>query len=150
MASKPKRSTRFDIVKQMFGMLKGQYTDVNAVKAQFEYGNIVIFASEIDKFIEANPDIPRDEFEQFLKDTGAYKKAGSKAGSGGGNRQTSLLDDAKITELQIAPEDVETYKSAITVMQEQRKVVNGLIKNPAYTCGMYITKSGKKQSEPAQ
>lgn len=140
---RPKRNSRFDTVKQLYGMVKGGYATEEQAKAQFAYGQVVVFKSELPKFYEENSDINVEDFEQFLTNTGALKVAGKK-GTGGGNKMTSLGSAEKIAELQLAPEQVETYQSALKVMQDAKKAINDLIQNKVYSCGFYITKHGKK------
>ena len=148
-AKKPQRNARFEIAKQLFSMWKGGYVKIEDVKKQFLDSNLVIFRSELEKFMEVNPNIDAVQFESFLKDSGAYKVAGKKGT--GESKTTSLSSDEKIAILGILPEDVQAYKDALTVMQTNRKIINGLIKNENYSCGMYITKHGKDADpEPAQ
>lgn len=140
---RPKRNSRFDTVKQLYGMVAGGYATEEQAKAQFAYGNVVVFKSELEKFAEENPDIDIAQFESFLSNTGALKIAGKK-GTGGGNKMTSLGSAEKIADLQILPENVEAYQTALKAMQDAKKAINDLIVAKEFTCGFYITKHGKK------
>lgn len=140
---RPKRNSRFDTVKQLYGMVAGNYATEEQAKAQFAYGQVVIFKSELEKFAEENPDIDIAQFEAFLNNTGALKVAGKKS-VGGGNKMTSLGSPEKIADLGITPENVEAYQTALKAMQEAKKAINDLIVTKEFTCGFYITKHGKK------
>lgn len=140
---RPKRNSRFDTVKQLYGMVAGGYATEEQAKAQFAYGNVVVFKSELAKFAEENPDIDVAQFETFLSNAGALKIAGKKGG-GTGNKMTSLGSVEKIADLQILPENVEAYQTALKAMQDAKKAINELIVNKVFSCGFYITKHGKK------
>jgi hypothetical protein len=140
---RPKRNSRFDTVKQLYGMVKGGYATEEQAKAQFTYGNVVIFKSELEKFALENADINIEDFTQFATNTGALKTSGKGEGKGG-NKPSLLISDEKIAAIQIAPENVEAYKAALTALLNAKTTINSLIQNKDYTCGYYITKSGKK------
>lgn len=135
---RPKRNSRFDTVKQLYGMVKGGYATEQQAKDQFNYGQVVVFKSELGKFANENPDINLEDFTQFLTNTGALKVVG-KTG------KTSLLtSDEKIAEIQIAPENVEIYRAALEQLNTAKTTINELIQNKIYVCGYYITKHTKK------
>ena len=140
---RPKRNSRFDTVKALYGMVIAGYATEEQAKNQFTYGNIVLFKSELSKFVEENADIDAVAFEQFLVNTGALKTSGKRS-DGTGSKASSLASDEKIIALGILADNVGAYKSALTTLQSAKAVINGLIVNKEFTCGYYITKHGKK------
>jgi hypothetical protein len=132
MAKRDKREVRFSTLKTFYKLYGSEQLgntpeeNLERANANVKFSGAVLFESEVEKFAEKNPEIDTADFVEFCKNTGAYKKAGSK--SDGSGKSTTRLNTAEAAvERGVQPQFVNDYIAGVNQLYVTAKALNDLM-----------------------
>src|SRR5690606_11475214 len=115
---------RFDVIRKFHAQVEAGLMDVETAKSNLDMLGYKIFESEVDKFIEKNPDVSKEKFVEFLNATNALKQSGKKSTGSG---RTRLNTPEAAAERGVAPENVDKYIALIEQVYATCKELNEII-----------------------